>query len=87
MGTVFTLSVGWCLFRTADSCIHLQLAALKNESITETDITKICDIRGSVDYKSCVASMSLSLSKANKSQKERNMLLSCLLQVAPAKLY
>ena len=52
---------------------------MKKRSINGSDTTKTRDVIGSTEYESHVTAMSLSLSKANKSQKERNILSSYLL--------
>ena len=75
------------IFCTAESYINLQFAALKKRSITRSGTTKNGGLGGSLEYKSHVTAMSLSLSKANKSQKERNMLSSYLPQITLAKSY
>ena len=62
------------IFCTADSSVYLQFAALKNRPITGPDTTKSPDLGGLVEYNSHFLAMSVSLSKANKSQKVKNII-------------
>ena len=53
-----------------DSCIYLQFSDLKKRSITRSDTTKTCNIRGSTEHKSNVTAISLWLSKAESHKRK-----------------